>query len=79
MLESLSFKNYNYFPIQTKEKGRRAECLHIGRENYIPSGSGLSDELSLHRQHRKELNIFIFFILSCGGMRHIVRLQTWNM
>lgn len=60
MLESLSFKNYNYFPIQTKEKGRRAECLRMGRENYVPSGSGLSDELSLQRQHRKELNIFIF-------------------
>lgn len=76
MLESLSFKNYNYFPIQTKEKGRRAECLCMGRENYVPSGSGLGDEFSLQRQHRKELNIFIFLILSCGGMRHIVRPQN---
>lgn len=29
----LRFKNYNYFPIQTKEKRRRAECLRIEREN----------------------------------------------
>lgn len=45
-VRKLRCKNYNYFPIQMKEK-KRAECLCTEKGKLSSPGYGLSGELSL--------------------------------